>query len=224
MTPRRIDQFLSTLASELGCPARLYLTGAAAAALLGRVRPSLDVDFGLELRGRRPVPWQVVEGAVERASKRTGIAASAAEDIDRWGMITLLDYKKRARRHRRFGLLDVRVLDPLHWSIGKLTRFLDVDIRDVVEVFRRQAVMAAAAARLWGRALRASPASTAQFQFRRQVEAFLRSQGRRIWGAAFDVDAATRVFHRAARIPEAAPEPGTQLETARTRPRRRRPA
>ena len=220
MTPRRIDRFLATLARELDCPARLYLTGAAAAALLGRVRPSLDVDFGLELRGRHPVPWQVVEGAVERTSKLMGIAASAAEDIDRWGMITLLDYKKHARRHRRFGQLDVRVLHPLHWSIGKLTRFLDVDIRDVVEVFRRQAIATDAATRLWGRALRASPASTAQFQFRRQVEGFLRAQGRRIWGASFDPDAATRIFHRAARIVVATPEPGTRARTSGSRSRK----
>ena len=200
MTRRRIERFLATLAAELGRPARLYLTGAAAGALLGRVRPSLDIDFGLELVGRSRVAWQVVQDAVDRTSKLAGISASAAEDIDRWGMISLLDYKKRSRRHRLFGLLEVRVLHPLHWSIGKLTRYLDVDIADVVEVFRRQSVAAPAAARLWGRALRASPASTTQFQFRRQVEAFFRAQGRRIWGARFDAGAAVRIFHRAADI------------------------
>jgi hypothetical protein len=201
MTRRRIEQFLRTLAVELDRPARLYLTGAAAAALLGRVRPSLDIDFGIEVENSDPSSWWAVQQAVDRASKLTGIAASAAEDIDRWGMISLLDYKKTARPHRRFGKLDVRVLHPLHWAIGKLTRFLDVDIDDVVQVLRRQSIKAPAAARLWGRALRASPPSTAQFQFRQQVEAFIRAKGRAIWGARFDSEASIRIFYRAAGIP-----------------------
>ncbi|HEX4510106.1 MAG TPA: hypothetical protein VH328_08510, partial [Burkholderiaceae bacterium] len=74
----------------------------------------------------------------------------------------------------------------------------------VSEVFRRQAVDAVRAGRLWGRALRASPASTAQFQFRRNVETFLDHQGKRTWGAAFDAGPVRRTFERAARIP-----PGT---------------
>src|SRR5438477_6025968 len=98
MNKRLIDRFLATLAQELDRPARLYLTGAAAAALLGRVRPSLDIDFGLEVEDSDAASRRAVQEAVDRASKLTGIAASAAEDIDRWGMISLLDYKKTARR------------------------------------------------------------------------------------------------------------------------------
>ena len=219
MTRRRIEQFLKTLAAELDRPARLYLTGAAAAALLGRVRPSLDIDFGLEIEDPDPAAWRAVQEAVDRASRLSGIAASAAEDIDRWGMISLLDYKKTARPHRHFGQLDVRVLNPLHWSIGKLTRFLDVDIDDVVEVFRRQSIAAPAAAKLWGRALRASPPSTAQFQFRRQVEVFFRTQGRAVWGATFDGEASIRLFYRAADIPVLRASPPPPLP--RAGPRRR---
>jgi len=215
MTRRRIEQFLKTLAAELDRPARLYLTGAAAAALLGRVRPSLDIDFGLEVEDSDPASWRAVQQAVDRASKLTGIAASAAEDIDRWGMISLLDYKKTARRHRRFGELDVRVLHPLHWAIGKLTRFLDVDIDDVVQVLRRQSIKAPAAARLWGRALRASPPSTAHFQFRRQVEAFIRAHGRTVWGARFDSEASIRIFYRAAGLPLASVSPARRRRKAK---------
>ena len=53
MTKRQIERFLTVLARELEIPARAYLTGAAAAALWGRVRPSVDVDLGIELLGRR---------------------------------------------------------------------------------------------------------------------------------------------------------------------------
>ncbi|HZL19714.1 MAG TPA: hypothetical protein VFG23_18415 [Polyangia bacterium] len=200
MTPRRIEQFLATLAAQLDAPARAYLTGAAAAALWGRVRPSLDVDLGVELK--RGSDWASVQEAVDRTTRLTGIPANVAEDIDRWGMITLLDYRRSSRRYKRFGRLEVRLLHPANWSIGKLTRYLDPDIRDVVEVFRRQKIAVARAARTWGRALRASPASTAQFQFRRNVESFLVKRGRSIWGAPFDAKAAITTFHRAAAIRE----------------------
>ncbi|HEX3904818.1 MAG TPA: hypothetical protein VH853_18425 [Polyangia bacterium] len=203
MTPRQIEQFMSTLAAEIGVPARAYLTGAAAAALWGRVRPSFDVDLGLELKRKSGTSWEVIERAVERTTRLTGIAVSVAEDIDRWGMITLLDYKRTSRRYRLFGQLELRLLHPANWSIGKLTRSLESDLRDVVEVFRRQSVSSTKVVSTWGRALRASPASTAQFQFRRNVERFLRQRGRRVWGESFDVQAAVGAFWRAARIARA---------------------
>jgi hypothetical protein len=210
MTRRRIEKFLAVLAGELAVPARAYLTGAAAAALWGRVRPSLDVDLGLELlpgkagtarSARTSNGWDVIQAAVDRTVRLTGIATSAAADIDRWGMITLLDYKRTSRLYRRFGKLEVRLLDPANWAIGKLTRYLDPDVRDVIEVFRKNGVDATRAARLWGRALRASPPSTAQFQFRRNVEDFLRRRGRATWGPPFDAATVLRAFERAALIP-----------------------
>ena len=207
MTPRQIERVMATLAAELGIPARAYLTGAAAAALWGRVRPSYDVDLGLEPKENSRASWALVQRAVERTTKLTGVAVSVAEDIDRWGMITLLDYKRTSRRYRKFGKLELRLLHPANWSIGKLTRGLDSDLRDVAEVFRRQRVPLARVTSTWGRALRASPASTAQFQFRRNVEHFLRERGRRIWSSTFDPAAATAAFRRAAGIK--APTPTT---------------
>lgn len=208
MNKRVIDGFLATLAAELGVPARAFLTGAAAAALWGRVRPSLDVDLGLELRGASGQRWdQAVEAAVQRTTRLTGIPASVAEDIDHWGMITLLDYKRTSKRYRRFGALEVRLLDPVNWAIGKLTRALEPDIRDVAEVFRRQKVSLIRTATTWGRALRASPPSTSQSQFRRHVESFFEIEGRGIWGTGFDAEAAIRRFERSAQI-VGAPQPG----------------
>jgi hypothetical protein len=94
----------------------------------------------------------------------------------------------------------VRLLHPIHWSIGKLTRYLDPDVHDVTEVFKALSVSPIAAARTWGRALRASPASTTQFQFRRNVEDFFAREGRRVWGRRFDAAPALRAFGRAARL------------------------
>jgi hypothetical protein len=200
MTPRQIERVMATLAAELGIPARAYLTGAAAAALWGRVRPSHDVDLGLETNQKSRASWELVQRAVERTTRLTGVAVSVAEDIDRWGMITLLDYKRTSRRYRKFGQLELRLLHPANWSIGKLTRGLESDLRDVAEVFRRQDVPVTRVTNTWGRALRASPASTAQFQFRRNVERFIRERGRRIWGGSLEIDRATAAFWRAAGI------------------------
>ncbi len=201
MKPKQIKHFFEVLSDQLQAPATIYLTGACAAALWGGVRPSQDIDFGLRLPARSRVTWDQVHACVVMSSRITGIAASVAEDIDRWGMITLLDYQKRSHRHSRIGRLDLRLLSPAHWAIGKLTRYIESDISDLVTVFRRQKLLPLPAVRLWGRALRASPPSSSQFQFRRHVESFLSSHGKAAWGRRFDVSAAVHAFHRAARIP-----------------------
>ena len=203
MNRRQIDRYLTILAQELDRPARAYITGAAAGALWGRVRPSVDIDLGLELRSGKDRSWEIIQQAVDRTTLLTGIPASVAEDIDRWGMITLLDYRRSSRLYRRFGQLEVRLLDPVTWAIGKLTRSLDPDIRDVMEVFRRQSVPWTHAARTWGVALRASPASTSQFQFRKNVEGFFTERGRTVWGKTFDSPAAVARFKVAAKIKDA---------------------
>jgi hypothetical protein len=61
--------------------------------------------------------------------------------------------------------------------------------------------------KVWGKALRASPPSDACFQFRRNLESFLRLYGRSIWGRPFDPEEAIRRFHREARIPQKGPGP-----------------
>lgn len=200
MNRRQIDTFFRVLAEQLHEKATILLTGAAAGAIWGHVRPSVDVDFAVHLRTREKKSWEKIEAAIQRTVRLTGIQANYAEDIDRWGLITLLDYNRRTRPYRRFGLLQVRLLDPAYWSIGKMTRYLDPDVRDMVQVFKRQKVPAQRLVRLWGRALKKSPRSAALFQFRRQVEDFLRSYGPAIWGKKFDAGKTIRRFHSAAGI------------------------
>ena len=198
MTPRAIERFFQTLAQEFEGPAALILTGAAAGALWGHIRPSQDVDFAVQLGGRRPTRWEQFQQAVDRTAQRTGIQVNYAEDIDRWGSITLLDYRRHTTPYRRFGPLTIRLLDPIYWSIGKLDRYYDLDVNDAVAVLKRRRVPAASVIRVWANALRASPRSTSLAQFRNQVEHFLRAHGRTVWGRRFDPDAALRQFHRAA--------------------------
>ena len=198
MNQRQIHTFFRVLARELHQPARIIVTGAAAGSLWGSVRPSLDIDFGITLARSSRARWEALETAVARTVKLTGIQANFAEDIDRWGAISLLDYRRRTIPYRTFGKLEVRLLNPAYWSIGKISRYLDPDIRDLLAVLKRQRIPAKRLSRLWGLALRSSPRSTACTQFRDQAEHFLLTYGRTIWGRRFDAEDAIQQFHRAA--------------------------
>ena len=200
MNRKQIDRFFQVLSEQLPEEMAVLLTGAAAGTIWGQIRPSVDVDFAVQTRRRDKEAWERLEAAIERTVKLTGIQANYAEDIDRWGLITLLDYKRHTHPYRRFGRLQVRLLDPAYWSIGKLTRYLDPDVRDMVRVFKHQMVPADRLARLWGRALKRSPRSAALFQFRRQVEDFLRTYGSAIWGEKFDAGKTMRLFYKEAGI------------------------
>ena len=200
MTRAQIDRFFRVLAEQWGGKGIVMLTGAAAAAIWGHVRPSVDIDFAVQVRRRGRSAWAKLEDAIDRTVRLTGIQANYAEDIDRWGSITLLDYRRHTHPYRRFGPLEIRLLDPAYWSIGKMTRYLDPDVRDMVQVFKRQKVAADRLARLWGKALKRSPRSLALSQFRQQVEHFVRSHGRSIWGREFDAELALRRFYKEAGI------------------------
>lgn len=207
MHPRRIERFFRILAEEFGRRATVIVTGAAAGSLWGHVRPSRDIDFNVQLASRTSQGWEAFRMAVDRTVQRTGIQVNYAEDIDRWSNLSLLDYRQHTAVYRRFGKLDVRLLDPVYWSIGKLSRYFDLDVHDVVVVLRRKRVPAQRLLSVWARSLRASPHSTAVFQFRIQVEHFLRTYGRTIWGKPFNPDHAIRQFHRLAGIQSAPIQP-----------------
>ena len=199
MNPAQIDRFFKIVAGELDQKTVAILTGAAAGSILGRVRPSIDIDFALEAVKKKE-EWARLEAAIHKAVQLTGIKANYAEDIDRWGLITLLDYKRHTRGYKKFSRLEIRILDPEYWSIGKMTRYLDPDIRDMIEVFKRQKVPWESLAKVWGLALRKSTRSAALIQFRKQVEDFFRSYGRKIWGKDFDESKALSSFHKIAKI------------------------
>lgn len=196
MSPRQIDRFFRALARELNQPATVIVTGAAAGSLWGHVRPSLDIDFAIRPSHRGAAAWAQIEGAVNRAIQRTSVAVNYAEDIDRWGPISLLDYRKHATLYRRFGTLRVKILDPAYWSIGKINRYLEPDVQDLVGVLSHERVPVKRLVAVWAKALRSSPRSTACTLFRNQAEHFLRTYGATVWGKPFDAEAALRQFSR----------------------------
>lgn len=213
MTRRQIDRFFRTLAIEMQRPGRVIVTGAAAGTLWGSTRSSLDVDFAIRVRG---AAWEAIEAAIARTIQLTGLQANYAEDIDRWGLISLLDYTRHTRLYRRFGRLEVRLLDPAYWSIGKISRYTDPDIQDLREALRHQRVPVARLIKVWAAAVRASQRSEALRLFRQQAEHFFSHHGSAIWGRHFHAADAIRQFHRAAGIrPPPTTEPGTRRALSR---------
>jgi hypothetical protein len=200
-SPDILDAFFAALAERAPCRLKLVLTGGAEALLLGSTRPTGDLDFGITLltpAAAHEQHWTDVEAAIAAASQVTGVAVQYSADIDRWSAITMPNYHRHTRLYRRYGRVWVHLLEPVYWAVPKLTRYLDADSSDIVAVLRAEGVKPEPLARLCGRALRASPRSTAQFSFRQHVEHFLRTYGPMIWGSDFDAEAAIRTFQRAA--------------------------
>lgn len=190
MNKAQIERYFKTLGKIYAKKCRIILTGAAAGVLYGRVRATMDVDFSAEA-----ADWERFSRAVEETSLRTGVAAQYAEDIDRWSSITLMDYKKHTFVYGRFGPVEVRLMEPSYWAIGKLSRYLDPDVMDLVKVFKKTGTPWQETASVAGRALRQSPKSTACFLFRRQVEDFFKRFGKKVWGWTFDAEEAIALFH-----------------------------
>lgn len=186
------DAFLTALARRWRQPATLLLTGAWAAAVWGRVRKTRDVDF--EVRGVPPRLMPGFEEAVRAAERETGLAAQYSTRIDRWSEISLLGYRRSAKPVKRYGRIRVLALDPLHWSIGKVGRYLDNDIADLVEVFRRVQPDPLTVARTWARALRASPLSSQLWSVKQQMLDFFRSHAREIWKQPVPLDRIERLL------------------------------
>jgi hypothetical protein len=201
--PGALDAFFKALAERVPCRVKLILTGGAEGLLLGSTRPTGDLDFGITLITATKAHerhWAEVEAAIAAASQVAGVTVQYSTDIDRWSAITMPSYQRHTRLYRRFGRVWVHLLEPAHWAVPKLARYLDTDAADVQTVLRAQGVKPEPLARLCGRALRASPRSTAQFSFRQHVEHFLRTHGPAVWGSDFDAEVAVRAFQRAAGI------------------------
>jgi hypothetical protein len=198
MRVQDVDRFFEELDRRLKSPVRVILTGGAAGILGGVRRATLDIDFEVHPKGaRRAQDWESLQKAIAETGRVMGITPEYADDIDRWSSIALP--AKTSRLHRRIGKVEVRVLDPVLWAIGKLTRYLSSDIQDLRTVLKLAQVNPRSAVRVWGKALRISPPSTTQAAFCRQVESFLNQYAREIWGAKIDPEKLKALFLQSAR-------------------------
>lgn len=200
MDQKQIDRFFELVNDNLAGVKReikIILTGAAAGSLMGSVRPSLDIDFAAICDKE---DYGKLETAIKNASEITAIPVNYSEDIDRWSQITFLDYKKHILPYKAFGNVKINILSPDYWSIGKVSRYLDPDVEDLVKVLKNKKVAPLKLARLWGMALHNSPRSNACFSFRLHVEHFFKTYGGDIWGKGYNPDKYIKEFREIAGI------------------------
>ena len=187
MTEKTICQFFKELDRRLSAKADVILVGAGAGSLMGHVRPSLDIDF--EIRLKKSVARTVrrkLDATIRETASVVGVAVNYSEDISHWSMVSYLDYRKTAMPYRRFGKIQVKLIAPEYWTIGKMTRFLELDIRDMIHIIRKKRLKPAPLTRLWARALRTSQLSLELGQFKEHVVHFLKTFGKKLWGPRFD--------------------------------------
>ena len=193
-----IHRFFQDLNLRLDRPVQIVLTGGAAAILQGTSRATFDIDFEVRLKKvvRKSAnpggAWDVVQRAIDETVQATGIAAQYVEDIGQWSSIVLP--AKESRLYRRFGKVEVRILNPGLWAIGKLARYLSTDVQDLRIVLKTANTRPKAMVKLWGTALGISPASSSQATFRKQVESFLDQHAHEIWKDRADSAELKRLF------------------------------
>lgn len=189
MTERTIIQFFKELDRRLGVRAQVILLGASAGSLMGHIRPSLDIDFEIRLsRTAARALRKDLDRIIRDAASVVGVAVNYSEDVSRWSMISYLDYQKTALPYRTFGKISVKLMAPEYWTIGKMARYLELDIRDMIRIIRKKRLKPGRLTRLWMRALRTSQLSLELGQFKEHISHFLKTYGKKIWGPTFDAE------------------------------------
>lgn len=194
MKRQQVERFFQELSKRWKFQTRVLLLGGAEALVLGGTRPTLDVDFEVRFLSQKS-SWEEFNKVAREASVHTGIGAQYAESVERWSQVTLLDYRRHTRLLGRFGTIEVRILDTEYWSIGKIARYWDQDIQDMLAVFQREKPDPLRVARVWAKAIAHSPRSTGLDLTKRQVLHFFRTFGKGIWGPSFDVKPIEKLFH-----------------------------
>jgi len=176
---KTIDLFFETLAKEWPHPTEILLIGGAVALIVGSGRITEDIDFEATLHSRQK--WNRFQETISKIKEKLGIRVEFNESIERWSMISFLDYTKHRIQYKRYGKIKVMYLDPVYWGIGKVSRYLDQDIKDMILVFSKGKTDPLQLARLWQKALKQSPASSRLFNVRNQMADFFKTYGPKIW-------------------------------------------
>lgn len=193
MNKEKVEHFFRELSKEWKHPVEISLLGGAAALLMGGARPTLDVDFEVRFLSEK-ASWEKFQQAVQRVTQKTGLGAQCAESIERWSQLTLMDYRKHTKPVGVFGAIRVRILEPEYWSIGKVGRYWDQDVQDMLVVFKRHKPDPMKLARLWAKAIAKSPKSTQLALVRRQALHFFQTFGKQIWGDPFPLESIQKLF------------------------------
>lgn len=194
MNKRQIDLFFKMLDHELGLKGVVILTGASAGSLMGHVRPSFDIDFEIRLQKKDRRTKMKLESAIDKAAKIVGVACNFSEHMGGWSRIHYLDYRKTAVPYRTIGKLEVKLMAPEYWTIGKMARFLELDIQDMIKIIAKKKLKPEPLIRIWSKAVLSSVLSLELGQFRDHVIYFLKHYGRKLWGPRTDTVQLVRQF------------------------------
>lgn len=187
MSPRTIDLFFEALDRELGLSAAVIITGAACGSLMGHIRPSFDIDFEIQFAKKNAQAKAKLELAIDRAAKLAGVTVNYSENIGGWSRVSYLDYRRTALLYKTIGRLRVKLISPEYWTIGKMARFLELDIQDMVNIIRKKKLRPERLIQIWARAIHASDLSLELGEFRDHVVYFLTRYGRKIWNREGDL-------------------------------------
>jgi len=85
MQKNLIDLFFKELDRTLSCPSLVILTGAAAGAIYGNVRQSVDIDFEIRLKRKDKNVTRnqenILQDSIRETSSKLGIASNYSDDI-----------------------------------------------------------------------------------------------------------------------------------------------
>ena len=174
MNKRQIDLFFKTLDQKLAARANVILTGASAGSLMGHIRPSFDIDFEIRLQKKTPGLKAKLETAINQAAQIAGVAVNYSESIAGWSRINYLNYRKTAIPYKTIGKLRIQLIAPEYWTIGKMARFYELDIQDMLKIIKKKKLKADTLIHIWVKAIRSSDLSLELGQFRDHVVYFLK--------------------------------------------------
>ena len=175
-----IDLFFKKLAELIEEDIDIYILGGCALILLGASRTTQDIDF--EIRGASD---ETIE-RIQQFCNDKNIPVNFSEDAGMWGMISINNNRDTALPYSDFGKINVRILDPLDMSIGKIERFTDIDVQDVTYLIKKFSINAEELLTTWAKALNRSVKSEKSFLFRKQVESFIKTYSKSLWGLEGD--------------------------------------
>lgn len=201
MNKRQIDLFFKTLDHRLGLKANVIVTGASAGSLMGHIRPSVDIDFEILLSSKNPLTKARLESAIDRAAKVAGVAVNFSENMGGWSRINYLDYRKTAVPYKKIGKLKVKLIAPEYWTIGKMARFLELDIQDMIKIIKKKKLKPKSLIHIWTKAIRSSDLSLELGQFRDHIIYFLKTYAKKLWGSKTNASFLVEEFRLQAQTP-----------------------
>lgn len=185
MKKKQIDYFFRELDKELGLKAEVILIGASAGSLMGHIRPSVDIDFEIRC-AKKNINKEQLAQKIQKTAEKASVAAQYSEDVSHWSMISYLDYRKTALPYKKFGKLNVKLIAPEYWTIGKMARYHVMDTDDIATIIKLKKIKPDSLLKVWKRAIDSSDLCLELGHFKKHAIDFLKTRGRKLWGKNFD--------------------------------------